>query len=725
MVFTRTIGLTAIVVTVTTATIPGQAPSLATVMERASGYATAFQRQLSNIVAEERYVQDISRVNVLPSRFATATHRELRSDFLLVRPGGADRYVAFRDVFEVDGRSVRDRQDRLTTLFLDPAASAEAQIQRINRESARYNIGNIERTINTPTLALLFLMPQHLSRFRFTRSTTNTPSLVRSAGAPRGASFAVSPDAWVVEYDEVDRPTLIRTTGGLDLPARGRFWIDPATGRVLMSEVITEDPTVRATIDVRYQSDPTVGLMVPAEMRERYEGRRDGAVIEGNATYGRIRQFQVQANERLGPAEKSQIEPPDTTAAQRRSEATPPPVPDPVAAVAAPIAAPAVQDQPARQTFKTGTELVLVDFVVSDRADRPVRGLTAKDFVVKEDGKERAIVSFEAFAGDDSVPAARSTPPESPVRAAHASPGAATVLLVDDGQLSLAQTARLRPALKALLAKVGERSGSLMLVAPGSKVSLGLPPTGAADMAAAIDRIVGQRIEDQSNFPVADAEALAIARRDIGVIQRVAGRFVALNPDLTNEQAHDLAIQRGIDAAHAVRMRRENMYDVALQCLDWLASQPGRHSLIVVSGGFARDPDDAKYYEVVTRSLRANAPMHFLDARGLQAAGRYQGAEVSTRLSRNVDEGPFGWSDAAQGSTDLADDTGGIIISNTNDMAKGFGRLLDTMTTYYLLAYQPPAHEKPGFRKIKVEVRARGLHVRARSGYFSGPPAPR
>jgi VWFA-related protein len=163
----------------------------------------------------------------------------------------------------------------------------------------------------------------------------------------------------------------------------------------------------------------------------------------------------------------------------------------------------------------------------------------------------------------------------------------------------------------------------------------------------------------------------------VDVLKRVTGRFAAINPDLTVEQA------------------------------------------IVVSGGFARDPDDARYYELVTRSLRANAPVHFLDARGLQGAGRYQTAENSTGLSRSVDEGPFGWSEAAQGSTDLADDTGGITIANANDLERGLGRLLDTMTTYYVIAYQPPAHDKPGYRKIKVEVRARGYRVRARSGYFS------
>ncbi|HEV8209561.1 MAG TPA: hypothetical protein VGP77_05545, partial [Vicinamibacterales bacterium] len=54
------------------------------------------------------------------------------------------------------------------------------------------------------------------------------------------------------------------------------------------------------------------------------------------------------------------------------------------------ISLPAQEQKP--PVFKAGTEVVLVDFVVSDKSERPVRGLSAQDFVVKEDGKERPIV---------------------------------------------------------------------------------------------------------------------------------------------------------------------------------------------------------------------------------------------------------------------------------------------------------------------------------------------
>jgi len=673
------------------ATSAAQPTPLATLLLRMGEYAGRFQSQFSTIVAEERYVQHVAYRSLAPGRFAAETHRELRSDLLLVRPEGSDRFVEFRDVFEVDGHPVRDRQDRLTKLFLDPSAHAADQIQEINRESARYNIGNVERTINTPTLALNFLLPRNQPRFRFTLSR-------------RGA---------VIEYEEVQRPTLIRTNNGLDLPAHGRFSFDAESGRILTTELAAEDVALRATIDVVYAWDARMQLMIPAEMRERYEVRRDGAVITGTATYGRVRQFGVNTTERLGPPEPADRQEPAKTDDRSAPDA---PLPlQPLPAETRP------QTTPAPPIFRAGTELVLVDFVVTDKSDRSVAGLASKDFVVKEDGKEQPIVSFQAFA-PNAAPVRSADAKLSSVTPAidsHPSNGS-TIVLVDDLHLTPDQAVRLRPALKGLLTTVGSRSGRLMLVSPASQISaLAELPAGAADLSAVVDQVSGQRTEEHTTFPIADAEALAIARRDLTTIARVAARFVMLNPELSPDQAETIAIERGIDTANGARVRRDRLYDVALNCLDWLASRPGRHSLIVVSGGFAADPDDGKYFDVVTRSLRANAPIDFLDARGLSGFDRYHDVEFSPLLGRSADEGPFGRYEAAEGTTGLAIDTGGVVVANTNDMRKGLDELLDSMTTYYVLAYRPPDRRKAGFRKIKVEVRVKGLRVRARTGYFA------
>lgn len=270
-----------------------QEPGLRILLLRAATYVADFSRKLSGMVAEETYIQDVETPG--GTRAPGVSHRELKSDFLLVRLSGGHRYVEFRDVFDVDGRPVRDRQDRLTRLFLN-ASAAGPQAESIVAESARYNIGRVTRTVNTPMLPLLFLTDDLQPRFEFKRASDDRPASV-SASETAAGHFAVSTEVWVVEYREKGRGTVIRTPEGKDVPAHGRFWLDPETGRVLMSELLTEDPQVVATIDVSYQSEPLLGLSVPAEMRERYELKPDKTVITGTALYGRFREFGIRADE--------------------------------------------------------------------------------------------------------------------------------------------------------------------------------------------------------------------------------------------------------------------------------------------------------------------------------------------------------------------------------------------------------------------------------------------
>jgi hypothetical protein len=286
----------------TAAPAAAQPPSLSTVLERAAAYIADFQRQLASIVAEEQYVQDWRTTwAALMRQNGTAElgHRVLRSDLLLVRPGGDADWMEFRDVFDVDGRAVRERSERLEKMFLRPSTSTALQISRILTESARFNIGDVERNVNTPLFPLQFLEASNQPRFRFKRTGDRQPKTIDADASLASGAFRVSTEVWVIAYDERQSGTMIKTSQRRDLPSHGRFWIEPATGRVLMSELICETRDIRALIDVSFQSEPMLGLLVPIEMRERYDAKRSKSVVEGHATYGKFRQFTVNTDEKF------------------------------------------------------------------------------------------------------------------------------------------------------------------------------------------------------------------------------------------------------------------------------------------------------------------------------------------------------------------------------------------------------------------------------------------
>ena len=274
---------------------PSGPPELKAVLARAAAYVEDFRERLSGIVAEESYVQQ-----EIPG-----LRREVRSDLLLVRSEAFPRWLQFRDTFEVDGRPVRDRTERLTRLFLEPATAVE-RAKRIAVESSRYNVGVLQRTINVPLMPLVFLEPAVQRRLRFSRASDDERPAVPEAQA---GHFRVSTEVWVIRFEERDRPTIVRDpVNARDVPSQGRFWIEPSSGRVLMSEMRSNHPTVRADITVNYQSEPLPGLLVPVAMHERYEniigGRRlaPGQYwrrIEATALYSKFRQFQVLVDQHV------------------------------------------------------------------------------------------------------------------------------------------------------------------------------------------------------------------------------------------------------------------------------------------------------------------------------------------------------------------------------------------------------------------------------------------
>ena len=269
-------------------------PSLATVLARAAAYVADYQTRLAGIVAEELYRQNVQ----MTSRGGRQTRefRQLRSDVLMVKPSGADRWLQFRDVFEVDRKPIRDRDQRLYKLFVESpesAATSRTRAEQIQAESARFNIGPVMRTVNMPILALLFLERSVQPIITFKKA--NAGNVKRFDG------LAAADDVWLIEYRETMDGTLVRGESNRDIPSHGRIWIDSTSGRILRTELVSEDIAIRANIDVSYKAEPGLDLLVPAEMREVYLVRRTESRIDGRAAYSRFRPFTVTTSEKPKP----------------------------------------------------------------------------------------------------------------------------------------------------------------------------------------------------------------------------------------------------------------------------------------------------------------------------------------------------------------------------------------------------------------------------------------
>ena len=166
---------------------------------------------------------------------------------------------------------------------MKPSEDSLEQAYRIQDESARYNLGNMRRTINNPVLAIVVVQADFQNRFRYSLGKMD----------PK-----VGPGVWIVDYQEEARPAFIRGRSDLDLFAHGRIWIEAETGRVMKTEVLLEQPTLRARITTSFRFDERFGIAVPYEMQEEYKFD-NGTRVAAVATYDRFRRFDVSTDENI------------------------------------------------------------------------------------------------------------------------------------------------------------------------------------------------------------------------------------------------------------------------------------------------------------------------------------------------------------------------------------------------------------------------------------------
>jgi hypothetical protein len=285
-----------VAIALATAALQAQEPTLDSVLLRAADYVSRYQQQLRGLVAEETYRQNVMMTAggrpIGPGARARQTRegRELKSDLLLVKLGEENFWMQFRDVFEVDRQPVRDRDERLYKLFIEPKADSRAQAESIQQESARYNLGPLMRTINVPIMPLLFFERSVQPRLKLEQG--------KAGNVKRFEGLADAPAIWMIEYREVAKGTMVKGVNNRDIPSHGRIWLDSTNGRVLQTEMISEDTDLRAEINVFYKVEAGLDLLVPAEMREIYIIRRSETRIDGRATYGHFRRFTVATTEK-------------------------------------------------------------------------------------------------------------------------------------------------------------------------------------------------------------------------------------------------------------------------------------------------------------------------------------------------------------------------------------------------------------------------------------------
>jgi VWFA-related protein len=405
--------------------------------------------------------------------------------------------------------------------------------------------------------------------------------------------------------------------------------------------------------------------------------------------------------------------------------------------------APAPQSQSA---FRATTNVVRVDVIVRDDDGNVVRGLTAADFVLTEDGKPQQVTSFDfeeialevlpSASGPPSIlgleqlqtAASRSVVttavapspergPEAPAVAAPEDlPGRRMIVLLFD--ISSMQPEEVDRAVRSANTYVDEQMTTADLVAVATVgQSLTILRDFTADRSllkstlAAFDVTAGTGFEQPEAVEVLDSSE--VAETDPADLPLDDSEFGIFNND-----------------------RRLRAIKVLCEAL---AAVEQKKAILYFSSGVSRSGSDnqVELRAVINAANRSNTSIYPVDSRGLTAVvpgggaagggGRGGGGRGgSSVFSGRSMLGQFSALNASQETlTTLASDTGGEAFLDTNDFGPAFLRVQQDMAAYYLLGYSSTNAVQDGkYRRIRVTLKNtvpeyRGYRVDARQGYYA------
>jgi len=418
--------------------------------------------------------------------------------------------------------------------------------------------------------------------------------------------------------------------------------------------------------------------------------------------------------------------------------------------------------------LRISTNEIRLDVVVKDKKGHAVKDLTPADFEVLEDGVSQRIQSFrfvnrEAPTDSNSKPNTdrKAGEPETsqPVTAARRTTAGVTALVFD----------RLSPEARSLARRAGTAYAQEGMAAGDftgvfridqSLITVQNFTDNSESVKTAIERATtaapsayasgAQKVRDLADRNIAldrQIASLTSAAQAAGAARDSAGASAAgqASGQAAAEQELNQMQSSMIEQFEALERDQQGFATIngLLAVVNPMRNLPGRKTIIFFSEGLALPPSvSMKFPAVISAANRANVAIYTIDAAGLRTEGGQEeaarelnsiAAQRMNQQARGTDRGvngPYTKSlernedllrfDPRSGLGQLADQTGGFLIHDTNDLTNGLRRISDDMHAYYMITYVPKNKEYDGrFRRINVKLNHSNLEVQTRKGYYA------
>ena len=372
------------------------------------------------------------------------------------------------------------------------------------------------------------------------------------------------------------------------------------------------------------------------------------------------------------------------------------------------------QQKPQIPTFRTGVDVIRLDVTVLDRSRRPVRGLTADDFTVVENGKEQRIVAVVemAAADEDPTPSAwmRHVPADITANdlTDMAGDGRFVAIVMDDWNIPF--------------------DADEILLSTRMVGRYLIDQLGPSDVAAVIFPQQAGRTQDFTT----DRQKLlaAIDKFDPPEVRWMPSRPMGPGPG-----GGDMPQRFAPSLMRNDCQRSQPTVPTLDTVVARLASVPNRRKTVIlvttgipisfaVSRGCPGELSDIMK-GVYRRAQQANVNIYSIDPAGQNGYAQYLQNPVR-RGGRPADR-TYSLPEAERAARTrrefmeiTADHTGARAITNTNDLSHEIDQMLTEAASYYLVGYQTSNGQPDGkFRRLDVKVNRPDVTVRTRSGFYA------
>jgi VWFA-related protein len=387
-------------------------------------------------------------------------------------------------------------------------------------------------------------------------------------------------------------------------------------------------------------------------------------------------------------------------------------------------------------TFVDEVQLTIANLIVyvTDKKGRAITDLTEDDFEVYQDGDRKQITNFKLYTGDIirselDAPASVAEPEITPVAEGTPAVGPQPVhlvLYIDNQNLDPLDRNRVLSQTREFVRNNLHPPAQMMVVAYQRSFEVLQDFTANPTEVLAALRVVrtytGGRtnhdstrrdISDRINQIKSETRSRTTSQRSRGTSQTVEewAEVNAMIENFARESINDLHFT----------------LDALRQMITSLSGLPGKKGIVYVSNGLPMIPGIELFYEVSRQSNDTTALTNMFefdrtrDYRQLAALANAQGVTFYTVDATGLSMGTMGSAEYMTGSDPmsisvglnnyidsqvlLANETGGMAIINTNDVAPKLDLVAQDMYTYYSIGYPLQASGQDKVHRVKVKLR--------------------